>query len=233
MALPKIDLPTYELVLPSSKRKIKYRPFTVKEEKILLMLEGADSVEDINQILRQVLENCTFGEIDSYEIPMVDTEYLFINIRGKSVAETIDYTSTCKKCKLSYELSLPISDIKVSQLPESNVVQLSDNLAVEMRFPSQSDENKVSELNLQDKVMSYMHMCMNKIFMDDETYDTKDMTESELIDFVDSLPGKCAEKMIKFFAKVPYCYISQEITCPQCETKTNLRLEGLGNFFVI
>ena len=231
MSLPVLEMPLSSIVLPSG-QKVQIRPFTVKEEKLLLMVNDAKQAKEVNDVLRQIISNCTNGKIDSYKLPLVDMEYIFVNLRKLSVGETIDHIYTCPSCKMKFESTLDLNKMAVHNQKKDNVVKIDDQIAFEMRLPSQTDENNYTEEDIQSRIMNYMVDCVEKIFVGEETHEAKNLTREEVSNFIDSLPGKSLEELIKFFLELPYCYIEDEIKCPKCNKKKKIRLEGMASFFV-
>jgi len=232
MGLPKIELPLSRVKLPSGK-SIQIRPFTVKEEKLLLLInQDNNSVKDINDIIRQVINNCTEGKVDSYKLPMFDMEYLFTELRKISVGETIDYIYTCPSCSMKFETSVDLNNIKVENIKKSTDIKLDDEISFKMRYPSQQDENKTAGMGVEERVMEYANDCIEKIFVGEESHDTKDLSKEEVQEFIDSLPGKAISKLIEFFLDLPMCKIEEPVVCPKCKEKGSIKLEGMANFFV-
>lgn len=230
MSLPVLELPLSTITLPSG-QKVQIRPFTVKEEKLLLMVNTADQVKEVNDVLRQIISNCTNGKIDSYKLPLVDMEYIFVNLRKLSVGETVDYIYNCPSCKAKFETSLDLNKMKVENEKKDNIIKIDDQIAFEMRLPSQTDENNSSDKDVQGKIMQYMVDCVEKIYVGEETHEAKDLSKEEISEFIDGLPGKSLETLIQFFLDLPYCYISEKITCPKCNKSKTIRLEGMASFF--
>lgn len=230
MSLPVLEMPISSIKLPSG-QKVEIRPFSVKEEKLLLMVNTSQNAKEINDVLRQIISNCTNGKVDSYKLPLVDMEYLFISLRKLSVGETVDFIYNCDKCKMKFETSLDLNNVKVQNIKKDNIVKIDDEIAFEMRLPSQTDENNHLNLDIKDKIMEYMVDCVEKIYVGEKTYEAENLSREEVLEFIDSLPGKSLENLINFFLELPFCYIEEKITCPKCNKSKNVRLEGMASFF--
>lgn len=233
MALPKIQLPLVSLTLPSNDKTVKIRPFTVKEEKLLLLVTNSKNAKDVNDILRQIIHNCSEGKIDSYSLPLVDMEYIFTEIRKLSVGETVEYLYTCSSCSTQFQIDLDLNKLQVHKPESDTLLELDKNITFMMRYPSQVDENETDGMTIQQRVMEYATRCIETIYIGEETHQTKDLSKEEVENFIDSLPGAAMKKLIEFFMDIPYCYIEEKITCPKCSGDNKIRLEGMANFFVI
>ena len=233
MPLPKIELPMTSVKLPVSKKKVDIRPFTVKEEKILLLGSSATDTETINEILRQIIFNCTEGKVDSYKLSLADMEFLFTQLRKLSVGETVDYLSTCSSCGLQFDSEVDLNKLKVDMGSFEDIVKLDENISVKMRCPTQVDENHADGLNAEERILKLSVDCVESIFIDDETHEASELTKQEVAEFIDSLPGKAIKKLLDFFFKIPFCKVEQEVTCPNCKNKSTITLEGMANFFGI
>lgn len=231
MALPKIQLPLITITSPISGKKIKIRPFTVKEEKLLLLVSESKETKDINDILRQIIYNCSDGKIDSYQLPMCEMEFIFTELRKISVGETIEYLYKCQSCGMKYQTELDLNNLSVEKGSTDTLIRLDENIALQMRYPSQTDENDTDGMNIEQRVMEYCTRCIETIYIGEETHETKELSKQEVEEFIDSLPGKAMKKLIEFFTGLPFCYIEQDIQCPKCSEKSKIRLEGMANFF--
>ena len=236
MALPKIDVPIYELELPSTGQKIKYRPFLVKEEKVLLMAAESDDARDRVLAIRQILNNCCLTEgVDIDELASFDLEYYFIQLRARSAGETLDMVYTCQseKCEGTTPFEINLTDIKVIKSEEvNNKIKLSDKIGVVLKYPKL---DTISELvNITDDVDTTIKMiseCIDYIYDDEEIYNRKDTEEEELIQWVEGLSQEHFQAIEAFFERMPKIKYTTTIACNKCNEKQEIEIEGLQSFF--
>ena len=237
MPLPKVSTPTYELEIPSLKKKIKYRPFLVKEEKILIIaLESEDSKQIANAV-KDVISNCiiTRGiKIDS--LATFDIEYLFLNIRGKSVGEHVDVLITCPDDnKTQVPMSINLDDIKV-EVSENHTreIQLDDDLSVRMRYPSMNEfitNNFTGGDVTVDDTFKVICTCIEQVYNEEEAWSAKDCTKKELVEFVESLSSKQFKQIEQFFETMPKLKHVLKVTNPNTGVDNEIVMEGLNSFF--
>ena len=236
MALPKVSLPTYELEIPSNGKKLKYRPFVVKEEKLLLLaLESKDDkqIEDATRIL---LKNCIQSRIKLDDLAIFDLEYIFLNIRAVSVGEVVEMILTCEddgKTQVKYNLDL--TDVKVTK-PEghTNKIMLSDTMGIIMKYPSFDAFVKVSVIGKEqtnDDIISIMASCIDQIYDGEEVYDSSTTSKKEFVQFLDGLTNKQFENVRKFFDDSPVLKHEFVIKNPETGVDNTFRIQGLTNFF--
>jgi len=233
MALPKINTPTYELELPSTAEKIKYRPFLVKEQKLLLMAQETGKEEDVANVIGDLVESCTFGKIDSKLSPIFDVEYLFLRIRGKSVGEVVDLILTCpddEKTEVTVKINL--EDIEVNMLDNhTNEIKLLDNCKIVFRYPILSDMKGITTDNTSiSNIFTIMHKCVTEVHYGDDVYHKGDMTDKDIEEFIDQLTGQQFEKISEFFNTMPKLRHVINITNPKTKKKSEMVVEGLQSF---
>ena len=237
MPLPKINAPTYELVIPSSKRKVKYRPFLVKEEKILVIAMESNDLKEIATAVKQVLSNCilTRGtKID--KLSTFDIEYLFLNVRGKSVGESVDIKVTCPDDKKTVvETTVNLDEIQIKENPEhSRDIKLDETLSLRMTYPSLDQfiqENfKVTDKSFEQS-FDLIVSCVECIFNDEETWTQKDCTKKELKEFLEGLGSAQFKQIEKFFTTMPKLYHEVKVVNPNTKVENIIPLEGLAAFF--
>lgn len=244
MPLPKLDVPTYEIELISSKKKIKFRPFLVKEQKLFLMANESEDVKETVNVIRQVIKNCVLTEIDVDSLPMFDLEYLFLNMRGRSVSEVVNLKYKCNntvKDKDSGEEKAcgMINDVKINLLEivpkeqenHKTKIQLTDTVGIVMKYPTFEVSQKVVGKTESEIVMEMIYNCVDYIYDKENVYHTKDISRQELIDFVDSLQQKEMEKIQKFFDTMPKMAKEVGYDCSKCGYHEDITVEGLQNFF--
>ena len=241
MPLPTIETPTHELKLPSSNKKIRYRPFLVKEEKVLIIALESKNQSEITNAVTQVLKNCVLTKgIDIDNLPTFDIEYLFLNIRAKSIGEDIKVTVTCPDDrKTKVPVTIYVDEIKVVK-PKGHTkdIKLDDKLTLRMKYPSL---NQFIESNfttddeaetLVDKTFRVVADCIDTIYTEEDAWDTKDYTPQERMDFVEQLNSSQYKKVEKFFSTMPKLTHTIEVVNPKTKEKGSVVLEGLANFFV-
>lgn len=238
MPLPKISTPTYELELPSSGQLIKYRPFLVKEEKLLVIaLESEDSKQITNSI-KTVIKNCieTKG-IEVEKLPTFDIEYLFLNIRGKSVGEEIEVNIICPDDNTTTTLvKINVDDIKVEKNKNhTNKIKIDDNLMMEMRYPSLDQFIKsnfdFSEQNQMEQSFDLIADCVDRIYNEDEVWESSDVTKSEIVEFLDQMNSSQFKEIETFFETMPKLSHKVKVKNPKTKVQSEVVLEGLSSFF--
>ena len=238
MPLPTITTPTYELELPSSKQTIKYRPFLVKEEKLLVLALESESTKEISNAIKAVLKNCiqTKG-IKVETLPTFDIEYLFLNIRGKSVGEEIEVNIIAPDDReTTIPIKINIDDIKVQTKEGHNKqIKLDDNLMMEMRYPSldqfiRSNFDFSSDVGL-DQSFELIAACIDKIYNEEEVWTTADCTKKEIVEFLEQMNSLQFKQIENFFDTMPKLSHEVELVNPKTKVKSTVVLEGLSSFF--
>ena len=241
MPLPTIETPTYELKLPSSNKKVKYRPFLVKEEKILIIALESKNQNEITNAVTDVLKKCILTKgVDVDNLPTFDIEFLFLNIRSKSIGEDIKLTVTCPDDNVTkVPVTIYVDEIKVIK-PRGHTkdIKLDDTMTLRMKYPSLSqfisnnfDTEDEAEA-LVDKTFNVVADCMDTVFTEEDAWDAKDYTPDERIDFVNQLNSKQYKAVEKFFATMPKLSHKIEVVNPNTKEKSSIVLEGLADFFV-
>lgn len=230
MALPRIDVPTYTTLLPSSGQQVKFRPFLVKEQKQLLIAQGGDEEQRI-QAVKDVVAACVELK-QSEELSAADLEYLFVQLRIRSVGETVDLLLTCTECEHQQGAVLDLQKVQV-QKPEGHVnnIELDSDLVVTLKDPSLEQMARIREQNDTDNIIELIAGCITGIWKNDEFYDVRDYSITDLIDFVENLPSAYLEKMSKFFQTLPVLRHTLDYQCKQCGAENVAVLEGLQSFF--
>ena len=241
MPLPKINTPTYELTLPSNRKKVKYRPFLVREEKILVLALESEDQKQITDAIVQIIGDCLITKnIDVTKLPTFDIEYLFLNVRSKSVGETVEVNVTCPDDgKTKVETSINIDDIKVVKDKNHKfIVQLDDKYSMKLKYPSldQFIENNFDfEMAAPNEsvsaAMSMLSSCIDMIYDDEESWDASESTKEELDEFIDQLNTKQFQQVEEFFRTMPKLSHKLKVTNPQTGVESEVVLEGLASFF--
>ena len=236
MPLPKISTPTYELTIPSSERKIKYRPFLVKEEKILIIAMESQDDKQIAQAVKDVLGSCILTKgISVDKLSTFDIEYLFLNIRGKSVGETVEVLVTCpddNKTKVPVVVNL--DEIQVIKNEDHNKdISLDGNLSMRMKYPSMGEFVK-SNFNVEMKVDDTFDMvcsCIEQVYSEEESWAAADCTKKELLEFLEQLDSSQFKKIETFFETMPKLSHTFKVINPNTKVESDITLEGLNAFF--
>lgn len=239
MALPKINTPTFEMTVPSTDQKVTYRPFLVKEEKILLMaLEGKDQKEMANA-LKQTISNCCLDDIDVNSLAPFDLEYFFLLLRAKSIGETIDLTYACQNkkgktdCTNLIKFSVNIDDVKVTKdSNHTNKIDLTDTVGIMMKYPAlETMLNQEFDTNNYDDILNVIMDCMESIYDETSIYKMKDTDKTETTEFLEGLTQDQFIKIRAFFDTMPKVRYEDTITCEKCKKDNKIEIEGMQNFF--
>jgi len=238
MPLPTIATPTYELELPSTGKKVKYRPFLVKEEKLLVLALESEDTKQIGTAIRAVLKNCiqTRGvKVDS--LPTFDIEYLFLNIRGKSVGEEIEVNLIAPDDgETQVPVTINIDDIKIQKDEKhTNKIKIDDNLMMEMKYPS-LDEFVKNNFDFEEKIgmdqsFDLIASCIDKIYNEEEVWAASDCTKKEVKDFLEQMNSLQFKEIETFFTTMPKLSHNVTIKNPKTEVESTVVLEGLSSFF--
>tara|TARA_B100000287_G_scaffold50225_1_gene44501 strand:- start:2937 stop:3665 length:729 start_codon:yes stop_codon:yes gene_type:complete len=241
MPLPKIATPTYELELPSTGKKVKYRPFLVKEEKILILALESNDQKQITNAIKQVLKECIqTRNIKVDTLPTFDIEYLFLNIRGKSVSEAVDLQVTCgDDGKTIVPIKVYIDEVKVYKDPDHTCdIKLDDDVSLRMRYPSLDEFVKNNFSNLSDNDESEVEQsfevvasCIDQVYTEDDAWASADCTKKELIEWVESLTSAQFKQIENFFETMPRLSHTMQVTNPKTKVENTVVLEGLTSFF--
>ncbi len=237
MALPKLNVPVYEAVIPSTEKVIKYRPFLVKEEKLLLTAQ--ESGEDaVLPAVKQILKNCVQGEIDVDRMPIFDIEYLFLRLRAKSIGEEVTLglrpwgcpQNNGELCKYTTEVAINLEEIECKKdKKHSSKIMLDDKIGIMMKYPDISQigmEGSETEMG-----MKVIKNCVNMIFTEEETHERDSFTDKELDEFIDSLNSKQMENINNFFETMPTIKYTAKYTCKTCDEEKETTIQGLQSFF--
>ena len=238
MALTRIDVPTYELVIPSTDEKIKFRPFLVKEEKVLLIAMESGKSEDMLQSVKDIVNECTFQKLKLGEMPMFDVEYLFLNIRAKSVGEVSKLKVLCQDDMETYatvEINLNEVNVQVDGELHSNKIELTDEMGVIMKYPTIDSftTNGIKSITAANMI-NVIASCVEQIYdkKGEEVYDSKDSTQAEIIDFVEQLNTTQFQEVQAFFDTMPRLQHTMTVKNPKTKVESEVTLTGLNDFFV-
>ena len=241
MALPIIlNAPTYDVELPLSKKTVSYRPYLVKEEKILMMALESQDQQQIMKTVQDIINACTFGKIKAKDLPTAELELLFLKLRAKSVGETSEVSYECKECKTPNPVTINLTEVEIF-IPKKAVspkVMLTDTVGVILKYPTADDVTKSLGGNKKNegvtdvsRTFAIINSCVEAIFDGENTHEAASLEKKDVDDFIDSLSTHQFKKIQDFFESIPK--LSQEVsfTCSKCSTKNDIVLEGLQSFF--
>lgn len=225
-------IPQYTMTLPVSGTSVKFRPFLVKEEKILLMAVQSKSVNQINDSMRNVISVCTNGAVDTRKICTADAEYAFLQIRAKSVGEEVKPQVTCGKCKESTSIKISLDKITVKQAektPVDSTIKITDEVSIVMRYPSIHDiDHDKDEVEM---AFDLAKRCIESVLMNDQVYAASEIDQKELTAFVDNMMPEQFAKIMDFIQSVPELHYSFKYTCPKCRELVSVELKSVSDFF--
>lgn len=241
MALPKIDLPKYKLYLNSIQKEIVFRPFIVKEEKLLLMALESDDFTSVLDSIKHVINNCVLTEnIDVDALPLFEIEYIFLNLRARSMGETVDLTYICgnilgedEVCKGEMPVTVNMLEAALEMSPQNTTIMLTDNVGIKLKYPTieisklftQQDASEI------ETTVSLIEQCTECLFDSDQVYDVSDMQEGEFLQFIEELTQDQFKKIQSFFDNIPKLKYETKAVCQLCGKNHDITLEGILDFF--
>lgn len=235
MALPNLSTPTYELTLPSTKEKIKFRPFLVKEEKALMIAQQSEDSTTMLNTIKEIIRGCTFDKLDIEKLATFDIEYVFLQLRAKSVGEMSELMFSCKNCndeKAKIKLNLDLSKIQVSFDPNHKKnIDLFGDVGITMKYPSLELTKKITSDNDVETTFALITACIESIYDKDSVYSAVDQTPAELEEFINNLTQEQFKKIQEFFETMPKLEHKVEFDCPVCKFHHNHTIKGLESFF--
>ncbi len=234
MALPRIDLPLFELTIPSNGKKVKFRPFTVKEEKILLIARESNDIDQLILAIKQILTNCVVDSIDVNSLAMFDLEYMLLQIRAKSVNDLIEFEITDPETQEKIKLSVNINEIVVKKSTASNVIKLNDAYSIVMRYPTFNELKLLAsstDKTKQEILFDVMTSCIDSLVDGDSVTKMKDFTKQEVNDFVESFSATTITAIKTFFDNIPVLRFEKKYRLKDGTEKTFV-LEGIETFFI-
>ena len=233
MALPKLNSLTYELELPSSGEKLKYRPFLVKEQKALMIAQESEDNKLMENTFAQIINDCVFEDVDPYKMPMFDIEYLFLRIRGKSVGEKVKLNVLCpddEKTRVDVEVDLEKVDVQMTD-DHTNIVNLTKDITMVMRYPCLKDMSGFDDTGEVSSMFDMIKRCAHEVRDGETIYNRVDISDKELDDFIDSMSSENFEQVANFFNTMPKLYHEIEVKNPKTKKKNKIPIEGLQSFF--
>ena len=235
MSLPKLNTPTYQLVLPSTEKKIKFRPFLVKEQKLLLMAQNSNDKNEMIEAIAQIIENCTFGKVKGSEAYMFDLEYIFLQIRRKSVGDKIDLNVLCEddgETRVPVEINLKDVEVQVSD-NHTNEIKLNKNIKIIMAYPTLETANKLkNDLENEESTFNVIKHSIFQIIDGDTIYNRVDMEDEDLGEFIESMSQKNLDDILEFFKTMPKLSHTIKFTNPKTKKENTTVVEGIENFFI-
>ena len=230
-SLPKLNVPTFELTLPSTGKKIKYRPFLVKEHKTLLILKDSEDL-DVIRILEELVDVCTFNKLKIKDLPSFDLEYIFLNIRAKSLGEMVELIITCD-CENKIEYTMDITQLKVSKNSNhTNKFMIDNEIGIEMKYPRFTDTMDIFLTKDESKIFDLILSCVKAVYTNDEYTEITTDNKKDLIEFLESMTQEQFDKIEQFFVTMPKLRHEMNVKCDKCGVENHAVLEGLQNFFV-
>jgi len=234
MALPKLNTLTYELELPSSGEKLKYRPFLVKEQKALMIAQESEDNKLIENTFAQIINDCVFDDVDPYTMPMFDIEYVFLRIRGKSVGEKVKLNLLCpddEKTRVDVEIDLEDVNVQMSE-DHTNIVDITKEIKLIMRYPCLKDMAGFDDTGQVSSMFDMIKRCIHEVHDGETVHNKVDISEKELDEFIDSMSTDNFEKVSNFFETMPKLQHVIQVKNPKTKKKNEILIEGLQSFFV-
>jgi hypothetical protein len=237
MALPVLNVPKYNLVVPSTGKSITYRPYLVGEEKVLMIAMESQNQSDLLRAVTDVIEKCTFGAVDSKALTTFDLEYIFCKLRTKSTGETSSVLAKCKECEASTPVTIDLdNEVKVKNLKKKKNdmhILLDDKIGINLKYPTVDNLSEYMHTNASEIEMTFAMIisCIDSIYDGDIMYAAEEQTQDELQAFIESMPGKHFKKLEKFFSTIPTTYVDVNFKCVECGKDNKLQLTGLASFF--
>jgi hypothetical protein len=235
MGLPKYSYPTYTLTVPSNGKSLKYRPFLVKDEKNLLLSQQSEELMSMYETLKSVIASCIVDDTKIESLAVFDLEYIFTQLRCKSIGEQVELIFTCQneECKKKEPHTFAI-EAKVEKVKDhTNKIHLFDNVGIFMKYPGSEQMMKLtkSDMSNPDDIIELIVSCIDYIYDDETIYHAKEQSKKELVKFVEELPRSAADKLRDFFATIPKLKQTVMYKCKHCETESAYDIEGIENFF--
>lgn len=239
--LPRIEVPTYELEIPSTKQKVRFRPFLIKEEKILLMAQQGEDVDEKIESIKQIIRNCIVQDIDVEKLATFDIEYIFVNLRSKSIGNIVElnYTHACtfddevKEEKIPFALNLDNSIVTFKEGEfHSNKIELTENIGIVMKYPNFSIMREVTLAETFEDIVGVIAICVDIIYQDEDIFNASDHPISEVKEFIENLTQDQFSKINEFFEDMPETAVDCKIRCNKCGFEKDMRVAGITDFFL-
>lgn len=232
MNIPMIKLPTYELILPSTQETIRYRPYTVREEKILVLAMQSNNDDEIKRAMGDIVKSCTFDKVDINENPMFDVQYVFLKLRCKSVGEVSEVILTCASCEDTHRHFINLDTINVVfKADTKNILDFGD-FKIEMKYPNLSDLSLIKSDNDVDSIFKMIVSCVKKIYTDEEMIENTKETQQSIQEILEMMVPEQFMQVQNFFNNVPALVHTINFTCEKCSTDNHIDVTGIYNFFL-
>ena len=233
MALPKLNSSVYELELPSTGEKLKYRPFLVKEQKLLMIAQESEDDKQIESAFAQILNDCVLDDIDPYKMPMFDIEYIFLRVRAKSVGEKVKLNLLCpddEKTRVDVEIDLEQVNVQVKD-EHTNVIDLTGDVKLIMRYPTLKDMSGFDAAGEVSNIFNMIRRCVHEVHDGETIYNRVDISEKELDEFIESMSTDNFDDLTNFFSSMPKLIHEIEVKNPKTKKKSKIPVEGFQSFF--
>ncbi len=230
MKLPTVTLPKYSIHVPSSGEKVFYRPFVVKEEKVLLIALESGEYPMIAKAIKDIVNECTYGQLDVDEMPIFDLCYLFLNIRAKSVGETVEPNLVCQSCGFQNPTEINLTNVQViGDIEKNKKISLGENMGMVLKYPALNVDDDQEGTDISIKSIAG---CIEMIYEGDKIFKAKELEKQELIEFIENLTHHQFESILEFFSSMPRLTHTVNYKCSKCMKENVLELEGIGDFFL-
>lgn len=231
MALPKLETPKFDTVLPTTGKRINYRPFLVKEHKLLMMMQDGD-VEDVTRIVEELVDTCTFGEVNAKKLSSTDIEWLFLKIRSKSIGENYEFIIPCNSCQKQIDTEVSIETITVEKTEgHADRVLITESIGIDMRYPTFKEILDLYKDQTPDKALDLILRCVKAVYTPDSYTEIDENNKQELVELVESMNKEQFDKLENFFNTMPKLVQKVDAVCPACNAKNHVEIKGLENFF--
>jgi hypothetical protein len=235
--LPKLDTPIYDLELPISKQKVKFRPFLVREQKILMMAQNSDDSDFVNDNVKQIIKNCCITEVDVDKFSQIDVEYFFINLRARSIGEIVAARYRCNNqvgeniCNNLMEVPINLLDVNVDFKENSDIIKLNDSIGLKMGYPDIKALSKIdSDKDILSVTLDIIYNCMDYIFDEDNLYYKSETPKQEVLDFLEQLSVDQFKQIENYFNNLPTLKEELDVKCNKCGFQHKITITGLENF---
>lgn len=233
MALPKIDVPTFDLNIDSIGKKVKFRPFLVKEEKLLVMANESSDSKDVLQTAQQIITNCSFGKVDGAKLPLYEVQKVFLDIRSQSIGQYIELKAACVECDAANDVVLDLDEIEIVKSEKHTpTIKVSDKMVIEMRYPSVNEIADLVSAEAEDDIYHVVANNIETLYYGDEVIDFQGNPPDERMEWVENLSQEQFGKVKEFFETMPQLYHTIDFVCKECKKDNYLIIDGYENFFV-
>jgi hypothetical protein len=232
MALPKLEIPRYNINVPSLDKRVEFRPFLVKEEKVLMIAQETEDSGQLLPVIKNIVKSCSFEKLDPNNCTSADLEYLFLQLRAKSVGESVDIKIKCEECGEYASVKIKLNEVEVSKVDDiSNTIEVSDSVGIILKRLSVKDVERIDDKNVERAFDQTLIYSIESIYDADNVYPASESTEKELIEFIDSLSHSHLEKMQEYIQNIPKVQYTVKFKCKECGHENEIVLEGIESFF--